>query len=209
MTILLATVDDFRLTFESDAPGDDRADAIEAALAAASAQILAAIGIRGLDFQKRPTAGTTTRVVDGPGGSVLMVPTGIIAVASVEVAHGTSLVYRTLGPTDWYLAPLIPDPEEPYDRIVLAESGSLSAWPTGQRRVRVTGVFGYAAVPTIVVRGTAALARQIYRADSTIAGIAGPEEFASGPAIIPHGWPDATYRAIRRYRMKFVSGWMA
>ena len=87
---------------------------------------------------------------------------------------------------------------------------SRQAWiyNAGQRRVRLTGVFGYATPPRRFVRGQVALARQIYRADATTpGGMAGPDEWAGG--AMPRGWPDDAFRGVVEfYRHKFGGCWV-
>ena len=197
-----ADLDDFTSGFEGVAPGSARTSRILDVLDQASDMLTAEIG---WDFFRHPAvSGTEVRVFDGPGGSVLHVHSGIVSLSLVEIAHGSDLAYTSLAAADWYLEPLAPEPGEPYDHVRLAEGGAYGTFPAGQRRVRLTGAFGYAAVPGVLRTGTVALARQLYRADSTMpGGMAGPDEWATAGSTMPRGWPDQAYRALARYRHKF------
>ncbi len=197
-----ADLDDFLAGFEGATPAASRTSRILDVLDQASEMLTAEIG---WDFFRHPAvSGTEVRVFNSAGGSVLHVHSGIVSLSLVEIAQGSDLAYTSLAAADWYLEPLAPEPGEPYDHLHLAEGGAYSAFPTGQRRVRLTGAFGYAAVPGVLRTGTVALARQLYRADSTVpGGMAGPDEWATPGSVMPRGWPDAAYRAINRYRRKF------
>ena len=197
-----ADLDDFLAGYEGATPAASRTSRILDVLGQASDMLTAEIR---WDFFRHPTvSGTEVRVFNSPGKSVLHVHSGLVSVSLVEIALGSDLAYTSLAAGDWYLEPLTPEPDEPYDHIHLAEGGAYGTFPKGQRRVRVTGAFGYAAVPGVVRSATVALARQLYRADSTMpGGMAGPDEWASPGSAMPRGWPEAAYRALRQYRTKF------
>lgn len=199
-TVAYATVDEFLKGFEAARPAASRYNRILDCLVEASDAITAAVG---WDFYPHPVSGTEARIYHGTGDKRLHVHQGIVSLSLVEIAMGPDLAYQPLAASDWYLEPLVVEPGEPYDHLMLAEFQHWWYIPYGQRRVRLTGQFGYTAIPRRVRSGTIALARQLYRADSTTpGGMPGPDEFGTiGP--IPHGWPDATYRAVDYYRRKF------
>jgi len=199
-TVAYATAADFADTFESP-PAAARAGRIAAVLAEASALIDAELGF---DHYRHPVgAGTEARIFDGPRTRRrLCVHAGIVSVTTVEVRYVASdTTWTTLAATDWYLEPRVLGPDESYQHLCLTGSGTWPAFPWGVATIRITGVFGYAAVPTMVRRATVALARQIYRADATTpGGMVGDSELSMG--AMPRGWPDDTWRLVRYVRAR-------
>ena len=200
-----ATLADFADTYEIP-PGSARAGRIEAVLAEASALLE---GVVGWDFYRHSAgSGTEQRVFDGTGDMVIHVHHGIVSLATVEMAWGPDLTYTALTAADWYLAASRPDllepqPGEGHAHVVLSDLTGYR-FPYGQRRVRLTGTFGYATVPTRVKRGAVALARQIYRADATTpGGMAGPDEWGGGS--VPRGWPDDAWRGVVQFYRELYS----
>lgn len=199
-----ATLADFSAGFEAAAPSAARALRIESALLAASRMIDRAVGY---GFARDPATGTAIRVFDGPGTAILHVHGGIVSLTTVEVADDASLAYVALAAADWYTLPLTPQTGEPFDHVVMAEGCGRAAFPHGQRRVRLTGVFGADPIPSDVREATVALARQLYRADSTMpGGMIGPDEWSGGAGFerAARGWPDSAYRAVAHYRAKYA-----
>lgn len=212
-----ATLDDFLAGFEGPAPVAARYGRILDCLAQAHDTMLAEIGF---DFTRHPAiSGDEQRLFDGRigghdggryswvgGEDRIHIHLGIVSVTLIEARWTLVGPWVAMDPADWYLDPATPEIGESYDHIVLSQFGKWPVVPPGQRTIRVTGAFGYATPPVRIKAGELALARQLYRADSTMpGGQAGPDEWSSGSSVMPRGWPDATYRAIAWYRSKFNS----
>lgn len=78
----------------------------------------------------------------------------------------------------------------PYEDIALNPSGAYPYWPTGFRAVKVTGVWGFAAVPAVVNRACSSEVRERFR--QTISGGAAPQgvnEFGT-PVFLTGDSPD-------------------
>jgi hypothetical protein len=190
-----ATLADFLSTYEV-APSSGRNARILAALDEASTMLDGAIG---WDFSQHPLAGAEVHLLDGNGTNRLCVHQGIVSLTSLEVAWVTGAPYNMAAATDYFLDPAWPELGEPFTHISMSEVGNYTILPPGQANIRLSGVFGYAAVPIRVKRATVALARQIYRADATTpGGMAGPDEWGGG--AMPRGWPDDAYRCLDYYR---------
>lgn len=197
--IAYATVEDFTDTFEVS-PSSGRVRRIESVLAEASSLLVAAIG---WDFYRHPaSAGTEQRTLDVSRASRrLCVHGGVVSLTTVEVRGGPTDSWTTLSESDWYLDPRSVSIGESAGHVALTGATGWTTWPAGVATVRLTGVFGYATVPIDVRRATVALARQMYRADSTTAGGAyGPDELAGGIAPGSGVWPRDTYDVVNRYR---------
>lgn len=191
-----ATVEDFTDTFEIP-PVAARVRRIAGALEEASAMIGAAIG---WDFYRHPATGTEQRTYDVQRNTRrLCVHGGVVSLTSVEVRYGPDDAWQTVDTDDWNLDPRNPMTGEAAGHVALTGDGAWPVFPAGVATVRLTGAFGYAAVPVDVRRATVALARQIYRADATTpGGLAGPDEWGGGQ--MPRGWPDDAYRVVDRFR---------
>jgi hypothetical protein len=81
----------------------------------------------------------------------------LVSVSSIAIDEGRDNTFsQTLTTNDYELTPrnngALPEPE-PYNHIELTEWGSVLAWIPGAR-VRITGIWGWPAVPEAIVRAT-------------------------------------------------------
>src|SRR5574343_513134 len=197
-----ATVADFRATWDV-APSTTNDARIEAALAEASGMIDMAVG-RG--FGRYPATGTEQRTLDPRGGARLCVHDGIVSLTTVEYRTSAGDAWTTLA-SGWALRPASPLPGEPSDHVILDGSGAITEWPKGTALVRITGVFGWAAVPARIRSATATLAHELYRAQGTnVGGIRGPDALSAG--AMPRGLPESVYRLVDHYRRANMGCWV-
>jgi len=97
-----------------------------------------------------PVSGTPTRVFDMDEASdCLFVKAGVRTVTLLEIAPYTNAAYETVAAADYYLRPLYPRPGWPYTEVELGDVvvGSYLKFPRGFETVRITGTFGWAAIP--------------------------------------------------------------
>lgn len=135
--------------------------------------------------------GPETRIVRADYGPTLDVSDGIVALTLVEYATAFGGTWAALGAenTDWYLDWL---DGGSYFRVSLPSNGSIASWYSGPRMARLTGTFGFPAVPELIRGGTLALAREMFAA---LPGRPGAGEVdADG---IPRWLPAETYQAIK------------
>ena len=167
------------------------------------AQILEAVSAQfdqecGRQFYRIPrSTGTTARLYDGDGGSVLRLPEGCVSLTTVEVAGSMGGSYTTLAANEWRLRPAYPAPGWPYTELILTELAS-TVFTDGTETVRLTGVFGWSTVPLLVREAVLQLAQLTFNMALTRAGGSiGLTEF--GGTTLPSQRPDAWYRAMRAY----------
>jgi hypothetical protein len=106
----------------------------------------------------------------------------------------------TLSADEFYLESLI-DPAYSYDHIYLGGLGTsgYTAWPTGKRRIEITGATGFASIPADVTNAVVDRVLQLDNASpSTVGGVQGPEEFGR-PVILPR-WPQTWWAVVEKYR---------
>lgn len=148
-----------------------------------------------------PISGTPTRYYDiDESSNTLYIPEGIRSVTTLYIAAYTDADYTLIAAGDYYLRPLRPMPGWPYTEIRLSDrpAGSYSEYPVGYETVKVTGLFGWAAIPddvaevavTIAIRAWAA--RQAGQSD-----IVGTDEF--GRPIISRYVSGRDRDTLRRY----------
>lgn len=89
----------------------------------------------------------------------------IISLTTVEFADSVSGSYTTVasGATGYYLNPLYPVSGWPYEDIELSPHGASYLTFPRHGLVRLTGAFGWSAIPPLVKRATIDLAREWYR----------------------------------------------
>ncbi len=95
----------------------------------------------------------------------------LTSLATDTGADGTFATTLTVN-TDFVLEPLnaaAETPARPYTSIALYELAS--QWPWRRRSVKVTGKFGWAAVPDEIVRATTILATKLYKRQESPFGI--------------------------------------
>jgi hypothetical protein len=105
-----------------------------------------------------PSAATSL-TLDGhaarQGGRMLFVRQGVRTLTKVEVGPSTGEDLEELPAGDWLLRPLEHerDPEWPAQQVWLTDvpTGSWSCFPPGYSNVKLTGTFGFAAIPADLV----------------------------------------------------------
>lgn len=100
-------------------------------------------------FTPDPATGTKTYLFDGDGSRDLFVPRGVRSITTLELASATGGAY--VASTDFFLRPgdAVRSPGWPYTRIALSDMAGTYFWP-GYDTVKITGTFGFAAVPPAI-----------------------------------------------------------
>lgn len=145
----------------------------------------------------------TTLVLDGDDAldpRHLLVPQGIRALTSLEVAPTTGGTFELVPTTEWFLRPVSPEPGWPRTEVVLADvSGHRFA--AGQGTVRLTGSFGWEAPPEDI-RGLAlTLAVAMWR-DRAAGGADGVTVGEDGSRTISRLLSSRDRETLLRYRRK-------
>lgn len=167
-------------------PDDSRDNVLADLLRRASAWIDAETG---RDFYRHPPVmGTEPRTYNIASATDVILD-DIVSIATVEYATGTGGTYTALASTDWVLFPSYVN-GVPYTGVRLSDVGTLSSWSAGYATVRITGVFGFATVPTMIELATLDLARELYQ--QSVGGRAVGIEFGR--------LPPSTQAAIERFR---------
>lgn len=155
----------------------------------------------GRDFYRHPQlSGTETRTyhIKASGQSSLKLavnqPIDIVSVTTLEIGYaGGTYTTVAAGSTGYYLEPAVPAPGWPYTSIILSRYGTYDAFPVGDQVVRITGVFGWPAVPSLIKRATVDLAREWYRVGPGGGGPIGMS--ALGQPIFQRGMPPTVQKA--------------
>ena len=188
-----ASVEDLLAGYQQDVTDTKLLAKFHDKLGAATQQITSLLGF---DFFRHPAVGSEERLlqVDRRGRGRLCVHDGIASdsVTLVEVRGSTSSAWEELAAADWTLEP--PEkPGHPSFHLRLTGAGSWSVFPRGDDLVRVTGAFGWPAVPADVRQATIDRARQLAAWDASRPGGApGPEEL--GASVGPNRMPDTMFR---------------
>jgi hypothetical protein len=148
------------------------------------------------NFYRHPAVtGTEVRTFDGSGTHRLRVRLGIISLDTVEVAVMTGAPYTAT--TSYLLAPADKPDADPYSTIVLTGLSSPPVWYRGYATVKLTGVFGWSAVPALIRKATLDLAREWYRQGPGGGGPVGINQF--GTPIFGGAEPKSVKDAIAQY----------
>jgi hypothetical protein len=145
-----------------DLPGETSDNLLSDLLIRASALIDERCGRR---FYRSPqVSGTEIRTYDSSSlwrsGTTLV--EDIVSLTTLELATSTGGSYTVLAGTDSYLYPAQPDAGWPYTELRLSNVGAYQRWYSGFRVIRLTGAFGWPAVPALVELATLDLAREFY-----------------------------------------------
>lgn len=130
-----------------------------------------------------------TRRFSGSGGGRLRVP-DLISITSVEYSEDDGVTYTALT-TDDYIATVEDDENslESYTVLVLNVNGDLVSWPTGQRSIRIVGVWGYAEDRNECWRSTGdTVQNNPLASDGTslsVSGLAGADLYGLTPRFSP------------------------
>jgi hypothetical protein len=155
-----ATIDALREYL--DLPSETSDNLLSDLLTRASAIIDERCGRR---FYRSPqVSGTEVRTYDSSSvwGSGTTLAEDIVSLTTLELATSTGGSFTALAGTDWYLYPAIPESGWPYTNLRLSDTGAYRQFYTGFRVIRLTGVFGWPAVPSLVELATLDLAREFY-----------------------------------------------
>jgi hypothetical protein len=111
----------------------------------------------------------------------------------MELADTLDSAYSTVaaGSTGYYLHPHVATSGIPYSDLELSPIGSPTYYPLGGL-VKLTGVFGFAAVPPLVRRATIDIARDWYRA--ALGGDGPIGEVSEDFSLARTGMPPSFYR---------------
>ena len=117
------------------------------------------------------------------------------------------------GPTDYDLEPynaaLMPEPE-PYTSIHITPRTNRNFWPGMQKSARVTGIFGWPAIPDVVREAILLLGARLYKRKDAVFGVMGSAEM--GMFRIPRGSLDPDFQelipdALRRTANRATVSW--
>jgi hypothetical protein len=163
----------------------------------------------GVDFHRHPADeddADEVRILDGRGGRKIHVHRGIVSLTSVEIRLSAALDWQALNPGDWELVSMYEDESgRPYDHIRLTGVGR-NCFPSGERNVRATGVFGWNLPPARLVEANIAWVRQHLAAgDSYSGGMLVPE---GGTVIVPRlQIPDDVRMFLVRESRRYEDCW--
>ena len=148
------------------------------------------------------TAGTPTRLYDiDEESSILRVPEGLRTIVTLEIAAYTAAAYETIAEADYFLRPLRPEPGWPYTAVRLSDRpvGRYYRFPEGFETVRITGLFGWTAIPDDITEVALTLAVKLWhRRETGQQDIAGTDEF--GRVIIAGSLDPMERQVLRRYK---------
>lgn len=147
----------------------------------------------------------TTYTLDGNTAvdTFLDVPIGIRTLTLVEVAPYTGSAFTTVPATDYLIRPDLASlpPGWPATTLLFSDypAGSYAKWPAGYANVRLTGTFGFAAIPDDV-RGVAIarVVRQFHGRQAGQTDIIGSDE--TGAPIVSRYTSPADLATLNRYR---------
>lgn len=200
-----ASLDDLLLAMPTDpVAGDTRRLArMEQALVETAEMVTAELG---WDAFRAPQTGSSTFEFHGPGGRLLHVHRGIVAVSLIEVRQSTGGTWQSLAATDWWLegqpGELTVPPGEPYFHVRMSDLATYGDWPAGENRIRLTGALGWPRPSSRHVAANVAWARQVLAADPSFpGGIVGPTQL--GSPVGTQKVPDAVWRLARREAARF------
>lgn len=134
----------------------------------------------GRNFNQTPAG--TARTYTAQGGSVLFVD-DLVSVSAIATDDGSRTYPATWAATDYDLLPdEAPLFGRPYTRIDVAPTGRYG-FPTVARGVRVTGVWGWPAVPDDIRGATFLLALRLWKRQDAPFGVTGSVELGQLRAI--------------------------
>lgn len=210
-----ASLGDLLPLFETP-PKPSRYARLNGLLRTATAELITEMG--GRDYFRHPTTGSgswfgsvgrtyVSRGRDEYG--LLHVHTGIVALDTLEVSQDLGGSFTTVTPGDYVLRGANPEstdplpPGEPAFHVLFTGIGTVQGFPRGVNVVRLTGAYGWPAIPRPVVEGVAERARQLAYADPSFTGsVVGPPEFGAGGQPSER-WPQILYRWLESERHRF------
>lgn len=149
-----------------------------------------------------PVSGTPTYTFDGDGSTTLWYPSGIRAVALLEIALYTGGSYGTVPATDYMLRPHEQERPTgwPATRLELSDRplGSYAWFPVGKDTIRVTMTVGWPAISDDIadVALTAAV-RAWHSREAGQVDIVGTDEM--GRPVVSRFFSARDYETLKRY----------
>lgn len=155
-----------------------------------------------------PISGTPTYLYDGDGSQKLWLPQtttafvgGVRTVTLLEVADYTGDAYATVTAGDYFLRGLT-GPAGTYQWLWLSDrpTGTVTHFPGGFATVRVTGTFGYAAIPDDIAEVAVTIAVRAWHArENGQQDIVGTDEF--GRPVVSRFVSGRDRDTLRRYTL--------
>lgn len=152
----------------------------------------------------------TEYILDGSsaiGGRVIEVPIGIRTLTGVEVAPYSGAALAAIPLADALLRPSALDLllGRPAVDLWLTDlpAGIYRSWPSGYANIRLTGTFGFAAIPDDVVSVAVSMAVRSWHGRQTgQSGIIGTDE--NGDTIVAPMPTASDYQILKRYKRHVV-----
>jgi len=211
VTIPFASVDE--LLLHAPVPDPDRSPEklvrMQLALEEATEQLLDELG--GVRLHRSPATGQDeVRTFDAPGGRVLHVHGGIVALAGVRIRASVTSDWETIDLADVRLEywantgqPHAKPSDEPYDHLVFVGTGTRTTFPRGTALVELTGAYEWPLVPQRAVKASIDIARQALAADPAFGGgPQGPPEL--GRPQVPNRLPLSAFNLKMAMARRFV-----
>ena len=160
-----ATLSDLKIRLGISTTDSNRDAALEQMIEASSRQI---DGWTARTFYTQ----TAARILTAAYPDVLELDKDLISITTLETdEYGDRVFETTWDATDYEL-----DGDTPYRTVFLAPGGT-RAFPTGRRRVRITGAWGYATtVPAPIREATLLMSARLYKRKDAPFGVAGSAE---------------------------------
>lgn len=205
-----ATIDDVTALFET-APGvrSKRYARLSALLEPVTDELIRECG--GRDYFRHPANIGDPDVVwyaSGDGTAILHVHQGLVSLTELAISQDGGMTFAVVPSTEYWLigsdpASSVPvSSGEPYFHIRLVPWGSYRVFPAGPRTVRLTGVYGWPAIPKALVEGVAERVRQLAFADPSYEGTVPGDDMYGRPTVSTR-WPQATWNFLMGERHRF------
>lgn len=142
-------------------------------------------------------------------GKLLLIPRGIVSLTKLEVAAYTGDAYVEVVAGDWFLRPSGPDlqPGWPYTELWITNvphpQSTLPMFPAGFDTVRLTGRFGWPAIPSDIATVTLNFAVSLFRARGAGGGPTVTID-TDGVRTIEREFTSADWATLSRYRRRDV-----
>jgi len=148
------------------------------------------------------TASGTARYFTAEDGSELVVP-DLVSVSALETDENNDRTYeRTWTTGDYDLEPYnAAEFDEPYTYIHITPDGEYS-FPTGRKAVKITGVWGWPAVPRAIRAACSLECKRALKHAESPSGIAASE--ALGMWVVEPSWHPKSLAFMRPYRRMFL-----
>ena len=156
-----------------------------------------------------PISGTPVYTYDGTSNSMLYLPLlgdgspvgGVRSITTLQVAQYTGAAYETLAAGDYFLRGKS-GPAAPFDWLMLSDRpvGQFFTFPRGYDTVKITGLFGWAAIPDDITDVALTIAVRAWHArEAGQQDIVGTDEF--GRPLISRFVSGRDRDTLRRYTL--------